>query len=106
MHRSTVTVLLCTLCLAALGAVNFHFSIISLQSPPSNDPKRIYLIHADELRYDRWSNNDAQVPASTVTVPISSSLPIPSKPGDMCVWYRATRSRSPAIKGITMVISR
>ena len=25
------------------------------------DPKRIYLIHADELRYDRWRNNDAQV---------------------------------------------
>lgn len=66
MHRSTVTVLLCTLCLAALGAVNFHFSIISLQSSPSNDPKRIYLIHADELRYDRWSNNDAQVLTGSV----------------------------------------
>ena len=27
----------------------------------SNPEKRVYLIHADELRYDRWQNNDAQV---------------------------------------------
>lgn len=25
------------------------------------DKTRVYLIHADELRYDRWQNNDAQV---------------------------------------------
>ena len=31
------------------------------QLPPENDPSRVYLIHADQLRYDRWSNNDAQV---------------------------------------------
>ena len=29
--------------------------------PPSKDKDRVYLIHSDELRYDRWSNNDAQV---------------------------------------------
>ena len=28
---------------------------------PKNDPARVYLVHADELRYDRWKNNDAQV---------------------------------------------
>ena len=105
MHRSTVTVLLCTLCLAALGAVNFHFSIISLQSPPMScvtTAGAIMMLKCLQARYSLSTT----APASTVTVPISSSLPIPSKPGDMCVWYRATRSRSPAIKGIMMAISR
>ena len=49
-HRSIASlVLLCVLCTAAV--------------PPQEkkDPQRVYLIHADELRYDRWRNNDAQV---------------------------------------------
>lgn len=29
--------------------------------PPKKDKDRVYLIHSDELRYDRWRNNDAQV---------------------------------------------
>ena len=28
---------------------------------PAKDKDRVYLIHSDELRYDRWRNNDAQV---------------------------------------------
>ena len=28
---------------------------------PKQDPNRVYLIHADELFYDRWENNNAQV---------------------------------------------
>ena len=28
---------------------------------PQKDKDRVYLIHSDELRYDRWRNNDAQV---------------------------------------------
>ena len=28
---------------------------------PKQDPNRVYLIHADELFYDRWQNNNAQV---------------------------------------------
>lgn len=34
--------------------------------PPQSDPKRVYLIHADELRYDRYRNNDAQVLTGSV----------------------------------------
>jgi len=30
------------------------------------DDKRVYLVHADELRYDRWRNNDAQVLVGSV----------------------------------------
>ena len=50
--------LLCVLC------VLFSYAATLWQpaaAPPQNDPKRVYLIHADELRYDRWRNNDAQV---------------------------------------------
>ena len=47
---------------------NSLFLISSLKSQISNqnDPKRVYLIHADELRYDRWRNNDAQVLTGSV----------------------------------------
>jgi lipopolysaccharide export system protein LptA len=31
------------------------------KSTPKKDKDRVYLIHSDELRYDRWRNNDAQV---------------------------------------------
>ena len=33
----------------------------SLFTSAKRDKKRVYLIHSDELRYDRWRNNDAQV---------------------------------------------
>ena len=51
-------VLLCVLCLAVSAM---------LPAPPAKskkkagDGKRVYLIHADELTYDRWRNNGAQV---------------------------------------------
>lgn len=31
------------------------------KTAPKKDKDRVYLIHSDELRYDRWRNNDAQV---------------------------------------------
>ena len=31
------------------------------KAKPRPTDKRIYLVHADELHYDRWQNNDAQV---------------------------------------------
>ena len=33
----------------------------SAPKPKKRDASRVYLVHADELRYDRWKNNDAQV---------------------------------------------
>ena len=48
--------------LAALFTI--HYSLfISAQRTTSTqrEQKRVYLVHADELRYDRWQNNDAQV---------------------------------------------
>ena len=62
-HRSIVMVLLCVLCLLM---VSYAVALPHVQSqrtapPPKGDPKRVYLVHADELRYDRWQNNDAQV---------------------------------------------
>jgi len=38
----------------------------SLYMSAQRDEKRVYLIHADELRYDRWRNNDAQVLTGSV----------------------------------------
>ena len=64
MRRSTITVLLCALCLAFVCAANLPSPVSPLPSsppPPRKDSKRVYLIHSDELRYDRWRNNDAQV---------------------------------------------
>ena len=67
-HRSIITVLLCALCVIACAAVSlgsYSRAAVTLQ-PTSNDPKRVYLIHADELRYDRYQNNDAQVLTGSV----------------------------------------
>lgn len=59
--RCIVLVLLCALCvIASFAATWLRPSSIPIP-PSSDDPKRVYLIHADELRYDRWQNNDAQV---------------------------------------------
>ena len=62
-RRGITTVLLCALCLAACAAMSSH-AVAS--QPPRNDPKRVYLVHADELRYDRFRNNDAQVLTGSV----------------------------------------
>ena len=48
-------VLLCALCFLAFAAAP------PKQKSKKKEDKRVYLVHADELRYDRWRNNDAQV---------------------------------------------
>lgn len=50
-------VLLCALCLFVYGTT------LSRPQRPAreNDKKRVYLIHADELSFDQWRNNGAQV---------------------------------------------
>lgn len=56
--RSIVVVFLCVLYIAVYAVI---------PSPPakakkkSEERKRVYLVHADELTYDRWRNNGAQV---------------------------------------------
>ena len=67
-RRSITTVLLCVLCLAACAAMSLSpsSSRAVASQPPRNDPKRVYLVHADELRYDRFRNNDAQVLTGSV----------------------------------------
>ena len=63
-RRGITTVFLCALCLAACAAMSLRHAVAS--QPPRNDPKRVYLVHADELRYDRFRNNDAQVLTGSV----------------------------------------
>ena len=70
-HRSIMAMLLCTLCIGVVFAAALPQQRASQQKkrrpaarstaerPPSKD--RIYLVHADQLSYDRWRNNDAQV---------------------------------------------
>ena len=65
-HRSIVTVLLCVLCLLACAALRPSPAVGLSSKPAGNDPKRVYLVHADELRYDRYRNNDAQVLTGSV----------------------------------------
>ncbi len=67
-RRGITTVLLCALCLAACAAMSLRpsSSHAVASQPPRNDPKRVYLVHADELRYDRFRNNDAQVLTGSV----------------------------------------
>jgi len=58
-HRSILMMLLCVLCMPLVLAA----SMTSAVKPKTKKKaeKRVYLVHADELRYDRWQNNDAQV---------------------------------------------
>ena len=67
-RRGITTVFLCALCLAACAAMSLRpsSSHAVASQPPRNDPKRVYLVHADELRYDRFRNNDAQVLTGSV----------------------------------------
>lgn len=59
-HRSTVAVLLCALCLPVFSLV-FPYAAAPPPQPSSGSQDRIFLIHSDELRYDRYRNNGAQV---------------------------------------------
>ena len=43
-------------CLVLYGAIPSH-----PRKEKEKDRNRVYLVHADELRYDKWRNNDAQV---------------------------------------------
>ena len=52
--------LLCVLCMLVVSYA-MALPAPGVTAPPKSNPKRVYLIHADELRYDRWRNNDAQV---------------------------------------------
>lgn len=67
-RRSIAKMLLCVLCLVACAAFSLSpsYSRAAASQPPRNDPKRVYLVHADELRYDRFRNNDAQVLTGSV----------------------------------------
>ena len=57
-HRSIALMLLSLACTVLFGAIS---SRPSRQPRKNTDDKRVYLVHADELHYDRWKNNDAQV---------------------------------------------
>jgi len=50
-------VLLCVLCLAVSAVMPSR----PATSKKKEDSKRVYLIHSDELFYDQWRNNGAQV---------------------------------------------
>ena len=47
--------------LLPLGLFFIIFSLFISAKRAPRDKDRVYLIHADELRYDKWRNNDAQV---------------------------------------------
>ena len=49
------------LCIAVCAAVSPQRSARSATPSKTKEQKRVYLIHADELKYDRYRNNNAQV---------------------------------------------
>ena len=51
--------LLCVLCMPMVIAASMPG--VAKPKTKKKAEKRVYLVHADELRYDRWQNNDAQV---------------------------------------------
>ena len=67
--RSILVVLLCALCASFIYAaqpVKKKGSVKQqrkqkTEAKAKEDPKRVYLIHSDELFYDQWRNNNAQV---------------------------------------------
>lgn len=59
--------LLCVLCaLVTYAATTLQPNGNTPAPPPAKDQKRVYLIHADELRYDKFRNNGAQVLTGSV----------------------------------------
>ena len=66
--RSILVVLLCVLCASIIYAAQPVKKKSNARQPrkqatekKKEDSKRVYLIHSDELFYDRWRNNNAQV---------------------------------------------
>ena len=55
--RSIVVMLLCALCLMVFAGT----TSLPVKPLKKTEGKRVYLVHADELWYDKWRNNDAQV---------------------------------------------
>lgn len=108
-HRISIILILCL----------FGFCLVqAMQAPKKRSKKRpdgdrVYLLHADELRYDMFgSNPDAQIvkgkvsfahqgATSPVIVPISIRLPIPSRPSGMSITVRVIPCRS-LVKGLIM----
>lgn len=60
-HRSVVLMLLCALCCSFVFAAGKKTRTVKRKAKPKTEDKRVYLIHADELFYEKWRNNDAQV---------------------------------------------
>ena len=59
---SRIPVLLSAAAIASIASIASIAPVASIASvAQKKDSKRVYLIHSDELRYDRWRNNDAQV---------------------------------------------
>lgn len=56
-RRSILMVLLCSLCFVVFAAIPSR----PKSQKGRQEPKRVYLVHADELKYDRWQNDDAQI---------------------------------------------
>ena len=54
-------VLLCVLCASLLFAAKPIKQKTKAKEKSKTEQKRVYLVHADELFYDRWKNNNAQV---------------------------------------------
>jgi len=59
-RRSALVALLCVLCVVVAVAATVPRPPLTTATPPKNKDL-VYLVHADELRYDRWLNKDAKV---------------------------------------------
>jgi lipopolysaccharide export system protein LptA len=53
--------LLCALCCSFVFAAGKKTRTVKRKEKPKTEDKRVYLVHADELFYEKWRNNDAQV---------------------------------------------
>lgn len=59
--RAVVVLLLCVLGVGLIGAMQPAHKRTVRSRKPATDTKRIYLVHADELRYNQYENGDAQI---------------------------------------------
>lgn len=59
--RAVVVLLLCVLGVGLIGAMQPARKRTVRSRKPATDTKRIYLVHADELRYNQYENGDAQI---------------------------------------------
>ena len=66
-RRSISLVLLCALCLVVYGAA-------SSAPKKKTEKSRVYLVHADELFFDIWKNNNARDEAIKIVANIIKPL--------------------------------